>query len=189
VRQFFVSLAIVLNAFAAFAQTPLAPLFESTFESNYRAGECGTNIMNLVKLANQSGLDTSAMNIIQITNKGLFNFGMVGGYEARAYRFPPPTREKIAYTDLRSWFHHVVLEHEGYIYDYDFGIEPRITPVAEYVERMFLPDRKWSMGAKITPREERLQNYQVELHSASDYLSQKRGEGVVMSLGQLLEQF
>ncbi len=188
-RSLFLTVALVFNALTAFAQTPLAPVFQSTFESNYRAGECGTNIMNLVKLANQGGLDTSSMHIVQITNKGLFNFGMVGAYEARGYRFPPPTREKIAYTDLRSWYHHVILEHNGFIYDYDFGVEPQITPVAEYIERMFLPNKKWSMGSQITPREERLSKYQVEVHSAQDYLAAKRGQGEVMTMGAFLDLF
>jgi hypothetical protein len=183
-RLFFI--ALLLSASTAFGQTSIAPVFESTFESNYKAGQCGINIMNLVKMAKEQGLDISQAKVIQITNKSSFNFGMVGAFEARGYRYPPPNREKIAYTDLRSWYHHVVLEHEGYIYDYDFGVEPRVLPVAEYFELMFLPEKKWSLGSNITSREDRLSGYQLEIHNAEDTLKTKPGQGEITTMGEFL---
>lgn len=185
----FLILALLFCASTAFAQTPLTPVFNDTFETNYRAGECGKNVMKLVKIATEQGLDLSKARVIQITNKANWNFAMVGGFEARNYRFPPPTREKIAYTDLRNWYHHVFLEFDGYIYDYDFGVAPQIVPVAEYVERMFLPEKKWSLGSVITPREDRLKGYQVEIHPALSTLDSKKIEGQIMTLGEFLSHF
>ena len=182
-------IALLFIASTAFAQTPIAPVFESTFDSNYQAGKCGINIMNLVALAQKEGLDISRMRIIQITNKGNFNFGMVGGFEARAYRTPPSTGLRIAYSDLRNWYHHVILEHDGFIYDYDFGTEPEILPVADYIERMFLVDKKWSMGNYITPRTDRLNGYQVEIKTAQSTLIASSNPIEILTLGQYLELF
>lgn len=185
----FLILALLLSASTAFAHTPIAPVFESTFESNYRAGECGTNIMNLVKIAKQGGLDVSTARVIQIKNNGNFNFGMVGGYEARNYSYPPPTRERVAYAGLRNWYHHVVLEHDGYIYDYDFGTAPRVLPISDYFELMLLPEKKWSLGSHITTRDERLKGYQIEIHAAEDTLSGQKIQGEILSLGEFLNRY
>ncbi|RYZ65990.1 MAG: hypothetical protein EOP05_19800 [Proteobacteria bacterium] len=182
----FLILALLLSASTAFAQTPIAPVFESSFNSNYQSGQCGTNIMNLVKLANEEGVDLSNARVILITNESYFNFGMVGGFEARSSRLDKTTGKRIPYFELRSWYHHVFLEHDGYIYDYDFGSEPRVTPVAEYVERMFLPEKRWSLGDKITSREDRLKGYRVEIRTAESTLQRSQEKGELMTLGEFL---
>ena len=76
-----------------------------------------------------------------------------------------------------NWYHHVVLEKDGLIYDYDFGIIPQVTSVRAYFDKMFLSDKK-GVGSStdyVNP-EEKLKDYEVEVKEVVDVLRAKRDQ-------------
>lgn len=185
----FSTLSFLASAESAFAKSTMSEVFASTFRTTYVANQCGTNIMNLVKQASQAGVDVSNASIVQITNKGNFNFGMVGAFQAREEgpRYQTPVNGFKFAPGLTSWYFHVVLEQDGLIFDYDFGNEPLVLPAAAYFEAMLLPEQKWQMGSKITPRAERLAQYQVSIFPAADSLSGQRSKPTDVSLETYLQ--
>ena len=66
-----------------------------------------------------------------------------------------------------NWYHHVVLEHEGKIWDFDFMNEPTVLKASEYFEHMFLHGEEKSR-MPVDPKDKLLE-YVVEKVPAEDY--------------------
>lgn len=143
-------LSVVLGS-TAFAQITLDQLLAQRFYTDaYRSGECGTNIMKLVEEAHGRRLDLSRANMLKITSPGFVHLEGIRGYAARnqGQLISPQTfRRDARYPEheiLRTpgekfWYHHVVLEKDGVIYDFDFLNEPTPKSVEVYFREMFYP--------------------------------------------------
>ena len=129
-----VVLGLFLFCHGGFAN-PHFPLFEKHFREQYEPRYCGKNALRFVEGLKAAGEDLQRFHIVTIENKGFSVFGMLNAERARGTRFNRPAEEE------RNWYHHVfVLDDQGLVYDFDFTIEPRIAPIAEYLEEMFLKE-------------------------------------------------
>lgn len=152
----------------AYADAELIEMFKDSYSTNYEAGRCGNNIKGLVIRADARRLDLNQANILIIDNPGSTLMGMLNVEYARGSRRdgrPGPT----------NWFHHVVLEKDGLIYDYDFGSAPQVVSVRDYFEKMFLSDKRGE-GAPVdyVNPEDKLNDYEVEIISTNDVLRAHR---------------
>lgn len=182
-----------------FASVPeMSRLFGQTFTSNYVPGRCGDNIFRLVSAADNKGLNYYNANILIIENLGLSVFGMLNVEWARlsgaldpAYPATSPFR---SLPGERNWYHHIVLEMDGVIYDYDFGNTPQVLSKADYFDKMFLKELKKDQGGKFyVGLKEKLTYYQVEVIDAREALRAKQTripqpKGVKMSLDEYLKR-
>lgn len=174
-----------INFSIAHADAELTKMFKDSYVTNYVSGRCGDNIRGLVSRADAKRLNLNQANVLIIENKGLSLMGMLNVEYARGSRRhgePGPT----------NWFHHVVLEKDGLIYDYDFGSSPSVVSVKKYFEKMFLSDKK-SEGSSIdyVNPEDKLKDYEVEILNSIDMLNAQRdrvatSDGKKMRLRQYL---
>lgn len=176
-----------LTISSAFADRELVRHFKETFSTHYQAGRCGDNITGLTARANVKRINLNNANILVVVNKGGTVFGMVNVEVARgALRTGPGPK---------NWYHHVVLENNGLIYDYDFTDTPRVARVKDYFQYMFLSDKK-GVGSSFdyVDPERKLNDYEVEIIPAYDYLNAKQEriktpEGNKLRLRQFLMSF
>lgn len=152
----------------AFADPELIKMFKDSYTSNYVEGRCGDNITGLATRANEKRLNLNQANVLIIENKGGSLMGMVNVEFAR-------NRGRNGSPGYMNWFHHVVLEKDGLIYDYDFGSSPQVVKVNQYFDKMFLSDKK-GVGSSIdyVNPEEKLKDYEVEILPAIDMLNARR---------------
>ena len=121
--------------------------------------------MGFLGRAELKGQKVYNANILEISNKGFSLFGLINSEFARqAGRLNP----NFAIDGIRNlpgennWYHHVVLEIDGDIYDFDFDNFPIVLPVGDYFEKMFLNDKKGSEGGEhYIGREEKLKTYEI----------------------------
>ncbi len=147
---------------SVWAQRTLKEEFVDTYVSGYQEGQCGKNILNLIGRGLDQDLDLKNAKIVEIVNKGFSMFGMVNAEYARSDR-----RDRMP--DERNWYHHVILEKDGMIYDYDFGMSPSVQPVKAYFEKMFFIEKTTAQGASpghYIGREEKLKTYQITIRPA-----------------------
>lgn len=171
----------------------LDQIFASTFYSGYRSGYCGDNVMNLIKRANQDGVDVSRAKIVTIVNKGFTVFGMVNAEYVRntGKLLAKPTAEGLKFAPGESnWYHHVILELDGEIYDFDFGNVPLVADAQAYFDKMFLEEKTVAQGGKFyAGAEKKLADYEITLLSAQDYLKAVRNPNPVkMTLKDFLKR-
>ena len=168
-----IALAFIAQASVAKAAS-VDQVFASTFYSGYRDGYCGDNILNLVKRSNEAGADVSRAKILTITNKGTTVFGMVNAEYVRnkGRILTQPTPEGLKWAPGEAnWYHHVVLELDGEIYDFDFGNKPVVAGVQAYFDKMFIDERPKDQGGKFfADPGDKLADYEIETLSAQDYL-------------------
>lgn len=174
-----------LTLSVAFADAELIKMFKDSYTTHYVSGRCGDNITGLVTRADTNRINLNQANILIIENKGFSVMGMVNVEYARGVRRdgkPGPM----------NWFHHVVLEKDGLIYDYDYGSTPQVVSVKSYFDKMFLSDKKGE-GSSIdyVNPDEKLKDYEVEILHSMDMLNARRNrvrtpEGKKMRLRQYL---
>lgn len=133
----------------------LLTLFQANFQTGYEPAKCGQNISRFVAEAKASGLDMSGARILIIKNAGFSAVGLVNAEYARSSRGPQDT----------NWFHHVILEVDDHIFDFDFGNSPEVLTRARYFEKMFLEEgpRGWVVG-----KEEKLNSYVIEVEATKE---------------------
>ena len=152
------------NVFAG-RNPELEKLFKSDFKKNYIQNQCGSNILNFLKRAETSGLNLYNANILEISNKGFSLFGLINAEFARESGRLNPNSSQDGIRQLpgeSNWYHHVVLELDGEIYDFDFGNQPSVLSKELYFEKMFLNDKKKSEGGEhYIGREEKLKTYEI----------------------------
>lgn len=168
VRSFLIA-TLLLFTHTAFASPQLAEEFKSTWVSGYKAGQCGQNIMDLLNRAQAKGIDVSNARIVSFNNDGY----LLSVMHRRGAGVPleKPIGDIRSAPGIRNFYFHAVLEKDGLIYDYDFGNEPQIVPIQDYIRRMFweepFPKQKYIIYDPLKERED----YLIEFISAKDYLN------------------
>jgi hypothetical protein len=168
-----------LNIFAG-RNPELEKLFKNDFKKYYIQNQCGSNILEFLRRAEAKGLNLYNANILEITNKGFSIFGLINAEYARETGRLNPNYTQDGMRQLpgeNNWYHHVVLELDGEIYDFDFGNQPSVLEKELYFEIMFLNDKKKSEGGgHYIGREEKLKNYEILFRPGLDTL-RAREEG------------
>lgn len=177
--------------------TTLQQLFVANFYTHYQEGKCGLNILGLITRAQEQGLDVSNAHIIEITNKGFSVFGLVNVEYARGAGRLNPNPDS-GFRNLpgeRNWYHHVVLELNGQIYDFDFGNTPAVTTVSDYFEKMFLEEKTKDQGGDFyVGRDEKQKNYKLVIRKWTEVAAAQRDRrpsppGEEYSLGEFIQLF
>ncbi len=171
-----VSLFFSLNSLASIE---FNNLFNELYYSEYRAQRCGENIRELLTYAEAKSLKISDAKVLVLRNKGLSVFGQVNALHARTPSLQYSANE-------RNWRFHVLLMKGHFIYDFDFGNEPKIISVDQYFYKMFLNEEARS-SFKIDP-EQKMDDYIVEFYNSLEY--QKGEEHILktMSLREFLSR-
>lgn len=187
-RRFFLFLILTIFPISqALADSELLKMFKDSFSTHYVSGRCGDNITGLVTRADEKRINLNQANVLIIENKGSNTFGMINVEMARGA--------------LRSgagpmnWYHHVILEKDGLIYDYDYTNAALVEKTKSYFQKMWLSDKKGS-GSSIdyVNPEEKLDDYEVEIIPAYEMLKARRNrmktpDGQKMRLRQYLMSF
>lgn len=147
---------------------PLTSEFHKAFFEDYQASKCGENIRRfLTRFPEPEALHGA--KVLGIENKGFSYFGLT-----RALHTRDTKGNGEAYVTDKNWYHHVILEKDGRIFDFDYGIEPKVVDSEEYFETMFLNCDKVS-------REDKLKDYRVQVIDAQEYLRRDQDTSSTMS--------
>jgi len=167
-KSYLLCLILGLFSYSSFANPDyyLEKEFKSTFSTHYVEGRCGDNILGLLSRAESKGIKIENARILEITNKGFSLFGLINAEFVRQSNRAPSEN---------NWYHHVVLEQDGYIFDFDFGNAPTISTVKEYFEKMFLNDIKQKYGHYVG-REEKLKTYEILERPALETIIARRNK-------------
>lgn len=135
-------------------------LFTSTYfsESVYEENRCGDNIRRFLRLGRSQGLNLNQVEVIEIVNKGISNFGMVGAQNVRGQDKIDPSA---------NWFHHVIFKVGNTILDYDFTRKPTPTSVKSYFESMYMTARMRKDKAYCL---QEIGDYELTIYSGSEHL-------------------
>ena len=148
--------------------------FKSEYQKFYVENQCGSNILGFLTRAESKGQKVYNAHILEITNKGFSLFGLINAEFARGAGRLNPNHANDGIRNLpgeNNWYHHVVLELDGYIYDFDFDNYPVVLPVKKYFEKMFLADLKKSDGGDhYIGRDEKLKTYEILVRPGLDTL-------------------
>ena len=190
-------LLVSLSFYSHASVLEVKKIFEKTFLDYYVASRCGDNIMRLVTAIDEARLDLYPAKILTIENEGFSVFGMVNAEFARQGGRLNPNASSDGFRNLpgeTNWYHHVVLDYDGYIFDYDFGNTPQVLKAQAYMDKMFLIEKKKSEGGDFyVGREEKLKKYKITIMDALKTLEARRNrvrspEGVKLSLEDYLLQ-
>lgn len=160
-------------ATTTFAAHDVTDLFEEHFEKNYQSRKCGQNIEAFARAIKKTHGDVDGFYVVSIVNKGFSVFGMVNAEKARSERFRKPAEDEV------NWYHHVVLlDDGGKVYDFDYGIEPKVMSFDDYIEHMFLDEEECRTGAATgefcVGRDTKLKEYEFESLDAESVLAKDR---------------
>ncbi len=160
---------------------PISDLFETHFREQYRPRYCGLNALNFVKAIAKLRGSAEGFHIVHVENKGFSVFGMVNAEHTRGSRFNKPA------VDEANWYHHAfVLDDQGNVYDFDFGIEPRIVPIGQYLEEMFLKEATREQGGSFyVGRQDKLNDYLFEAVPADAALNEEKPPPRKAKMGQV----
>ena len=187
---------ILFISLSTFAHSNLDELFEERFYSNYISGKCGDNITSFVAEAKKNKYDLHNASIIEITNAGFSVFGLLNVEFARESGRLNPEFPASGFRNLpgeRNWYHHVIFEKDGYIYDFDFGNAPQVTPRDDYFEKMFLNEKRKSEGGEFyVGREGKLKDYKFLIRSALETILSRENnvklpEGIEFKFSEYLK--
>ena len=159
---------------------------ESLFAEFYNSDEidprkCGVNSIRLVEKWHEHGLDISNTEIWSITNKGFQYFGLVKYYQNRwqpmLVRSIDENGEEYISNDSGGWYFHAFVVDGGKVYDASFHKNPKILPIANYIQDMFV--LKHDIGNRFYERRsfglKVLEDYEVEAGSASSQINNQSG--------------
>ena len=181
---------LLLSSQVVQASSSLEDEFKNTFFTHYNKRFCGPNIVNFLKRAQDKGIDLTNANHIVIKNVGWSTFGMVNAEWVRLSGNPNPKPP-----GERNWYHHVILEVDGRIYDFSFDNEPQVPSVRDYINKMFLEERPKSEGGLFFPdSESKLKDYVFTVRSGLEVLSAQNDEiefpkGREMKMEEFIKQF
>lgn len=131
--------------------------FRDAFFADYEARYCGQNIKRfLTKLPEE---ELEGAKVLGIENKGFSWFGMVRAMQARDTK-----NDGTPFVTDRNWYHHVVLEKDGKIFDFDYGIVPSTPGVQEYFDKMF-----FEKDDKVRPAD-KMKDYELQVIDAREYV-------------------
>ncbi len=138
VRTSAVVVLLLLPSLAA-ADPILKREFESTYYTHYKEGKCGENTRELAKRALAKGARISSARVYHITNGGYILSTVFRRDSGQRLPSPliTPVGEIRSEPGIKNFYFHVVLEHEGDVYDFDFGNVPEVVSAKDYIRRMF----------------------------------------------------
>lgn len=155
------------------SQGAVGDRFREVFFRDYQERMCGQNIRRFItQFPDPKQLEGA--KVLGIENKGLSYFGMVRAMNTRDVN----SRGELRVTD-KNWYHHVVLEKDGKIFDFDYGITPQAPGVEEYFEKMFLK------CDKVRPAE-KLKDYRIQVIEAQEYASARKDTSTHVSMRDYL---
>lgn len=164
-NKFVIFLFLISNVSFAQKNPELLRQFKTDFTKYYVENQCGSNILGFLGRAETKGININNAHILEISNKGFSLFGLINAEFARESGRLNPNSGIDGIRNLpgeTNWYHHVVLEMDGEIYDFDFGNSPVVLPVKAYFEKMFLDDKKASEGGeRYIGRDEKLKTYEI----------------------------
>jgi len=147
--------------------------FKEAFFADYEARYCGQNIKRFLTKLPEAELEGA--RVLGIENKGFSWFGMVRALHARDTK----NNGEPFVTD-RNWYHHVVLEKDGKIFDFDYGIVPSTPGVQEYFDKMF-----FQKDDKVRP-EEKMKDYEVQVIDAREYVAGDKDTSTTVRFAEYL---
>ena len=128
---------------------------DSFFDSQiYEENRCGQNIERLLIRLQDSGIELDGLEVFEIINQGIENFGLLAAYQAR-----------VGYQT--NWGHHVVLFDGKKIYDLDFTRSPDPRSPSNYFDEMFKNERTRTDRARCLKT---VGTYELRIYQAQDYL-------------------
>jgi len=150
--------------------------FQETYHTDlYESRKCGSNIRRLLEKLSDSD-QLSGAKVLGIENKGFSFFGLV-----RARHVRGSDRNGNPRTTDMNWYHHVVLEKEGKILDYDFDTKPLTPTVDEYFQTMFFNDPDLASERKKS-------DYHIQVIDADEYLQRDNDTSETVTLGEYLQR-
>ena len=181
---------IILFSFSfSIAHASFDSEFVDSFESGYKPSKCGPNITNFIKRLKGADENVSNSKVLTISNKGFSLFLLINAEYGR--RTVLNANGELQEPGQQNWYHHVILENEGMIYDFDFGNTPEILSVKDYFEKMFLNESENNTHpAHKVGREIKLKDYEIKVFSANDLLlNPKVSPEKIMRLGEYLKAY
>lgn len=155
----------------------LKDLFKDHFHNQYEPRRCGQNAMAFIKAADRQLDAANSLQMVTIEDTGFSNFGMISAEYARRPGRPGQVE------DMNWYFHVFVVDRSGLVYDFDFGGEPTVVPLKNYLQKMFVEDDECNLPAERRPgagscitRETRLKEYKLTVIAGEDVI-EEREEG------------
>lgn len=169
----------------AVASEILKSEFESTFYTHYVEGKCGRNTAALIERALAKGADMTGARVIVVTNDG-YHFSTTHRRNAGDKLETPLPGIRFS-PGIKNFFFHVLLEKDGLIYDFDFGNEPAVVSLEEYIRRMFWEEPERTQYTGLEPLTARRQ-YNIAFVPYEHYLRELSATGFPqLKLGELYE--
>lgn len=170
----------------AMAGADLDRLFHDYYQNHYEENRCGENAIGFIEGANREIEAAKDLYLITIEDKGFSNFGLVQAEMTRWVSRPGQTQD-------RNWgYHAFVMDGSGNIYDFDYGSQPTITGIRNYLESMFLNDNECLLpppqrrgGDSCVNRETRLNDYKVTVLSGDQIIVRDESEKKSFKLAQV----
>lgn len=155
-------------------QCQVSRIFAESYHSPevYEERQCGSNVRRLLERLPDSELE--GMKVLGIENKGFSYFGLV-----RALHTRDTDRHGNPRTTDKNWYHHVVMEKDGRIFDFDYGTRALTPTVKEYCDSMFFNDDKVST-------EKKMSDYEIQVIDAREYLTRGKDTSTKVRLGEYL---
>lgn len=126
---------LTLSTSTATASPAIKAEFTNSFYTSYSAGDCGQNIANLIIRLRNQGVDLSRARVAIITNNGYF-FSVTHRRNAGP-KLKTPIGNIQSEAGIANFYHHIIFENDGEVYDYDFGNTPRVVSMKSYIKQMF----------------------------------------------------
>lgn len=172
---------LLQSAYTLTAESQKQAIFKKFFYSDeIESNLCAENVLNLLRLWNDSGVDLRAAEVWQIKNKGNSYFGLLKYYQNRFVGFQhfpyPENPDYHSNSGGGGWYYHVILVSDGIVYDTSYKPTPTMTPLRVYILDMF--SLQIDIGEAFYERKQygrkAIHNYFVTTYNAADYLTAKR---------------
>ena len=117
--------------------------FQESFYNTYiyQEGSCGMNAYKLIKTCFENQIDEVEVLTIACAD------GLLEPINCRVFT---PQSARAGDMTGWGWGFHVVLKHNKYIYDLDFGAEPNVVTAEEYFPKMFNAESRNSLDVITT---------------------------------------
>ncbi len=157
---------------AGVAANTVEEMFHENFLTQYTGGRCFQNSLNFARAVESEFSAAESLTLVSLKNVGFSTFGMINAEKTRGSRF-----EKLS-VEESNWYHHVfIMDEKGYVYDFDFGIEPNVIHISEYLEDMYLNEpectKKGFSGRFCGGRKSKLTEYEFTAVNAKIALQGK----------------